>query len=243
VYQTQQSIKSSLDVDIVLTNLTGKTFDIQKVRIFLPEPLRELRPHIKEDLEFNAYPLGPQSQRLHRLRVPSVEPSLGQLVFDRRTLFFLPGDYVVRVEVEFKPAAGFLQSTYATHNVTLAAPLNSLLRGAVLGAILLAIFVPTYRRLRASNRQRRSWKDLLGQGLMFLISGSVVGVTAILLLQRMGDLALPVTVAVNDWLGGIVIGLFSYKIGDVLYKQLFEDEGATEDEGAPGDEGTPEEAS
>ena len=55
----------------------------------------------------------------------------------------------------------------------------------------------------------------------FLYCGSIISVTAILLPHRLGNANLPITVTANDYLGGVIVGLFSYTIGNALYQQFF----------------------
>lgn len=221
IYQTNRAITSAMDVDVVVTNLTQRSVDITSVEVILPPALVALRPRLNEKLVDQSYELSPGSQRIHPLRIGSVSLSLYEVLFNVHTLLFIPGEYTMRVQVEFKNSNpnAVRQMGYATQAVPLAAPLSSLLRGGVLGALLLAIFVPAYRRLK---EQSRGFAALSTQFVVFLVSGSVVAVTAILLLQRLGGLNLPITIEVKDYLGGIVVGLFSYKIGDVLYAQFFE---------------------
>lgn len=112
-----------------------------------------------------------------------------------------------------------------TAEITLAPPLSAVVRGGILGALFLAIFVPAYRKLHAvkTGRAERTEKPL-AQALTFFLAGSVVSTITILLLQRLGNLDLPIMITVKDYLGGMVIGLFSYKIGDALYGYLFSNE-------------------
>ena len=104
--------------------------------------------------------------------------------------------------------------------------MNAVLRGGVIGALLLSLFVPAYRvlykREKSTHKNNGTLRDVFAQFITFLISGSVVSITAILLIHRMGSANLPISFTVNDYLGGVIVGLFSYVIGDTLYKQFFE---------------------
>jgi hypothetical protein len=223
-FQPQRSIATPFDIDVVITNLTVKDLEIRRVTILLPEAIRATRRDtLPETLEAQVQPLAPGSDRIYRLGVPTMRRSVFEILTDFRTLIFLPGTYVIRAVVEYtETGEAGRQSLSTTYELPLEPPLSSVISGGVLGALLLALFIPVYRVLNAVVRARPAPKRPVIQGLVFLAAGSIVSTTAILLLQRLGDLNLPITVDVNDYLGGIVVGLFSYKIGDVLYSQFFE---------------------
>ncbi|HLG55269.1 MAG TPA: hypothetical protein VI485_08050 [Vicinamibacterales bacterium] len=102
--------------------------------------------------------------------------------------------------------------------VELTPPLNSIVRGGILGAALLALFVSMYRGSRMhspppednagwaerADKWVRTWTwEALG-GIRILIVGSIVATITILLLQRLSDVGLPITLDVKDWIGGLV---------------------------------------
>ena len=57
---------------------------------------------------------------------------------------------------------------------------------------------------------------------MISVAGATSASIALLLLQRLKGLELPINLTITDFYGGVVIGLFSYKIGDWLHKELAE---------------------
>jgi len=220
VHQIQPSVSSSFDIDIVFTNVTNKAFDVADVKILLPESIEAIRANLGnwKNFEVETHEVRPGSERIYRMHIPGVNSS----VFDLESLFFVPGNYVIRSEIIFKESGKEIsQSMYSTYEIELEPPLSAVLRGGVIGALLLAVFVPAYRILHKRKDEKIKIRDLLGQAVTFFLSGSVVSITAILLLQRLGNLALPISITVNDFLGGIVVGLFSYSIGNALYKQFF----------------------
>lgn len=224
VHQVQHSVTAPFDIDVILTNLTNKAFDVTKVKALLPEDVKALRPRINETLADKRHQLAAGSEHIYRMNVSTVRKPLYTSIVDFRTLLFVPGKYVVRAVVEFEPIGqtGSMQSMQEIYELTLDPPLSAPLRGGVLGALLLALFVPAYGALRDKDKpQKPKFKDLLIKGVTYLVAGSVVAVTAILLLHRVGNLDLPITIVVNDYLGGVVIGLFSCKIGDALHRQFF----------------------
>lgn len=223
VHQIQRSFTASFDIDVILTNLTNKSIDIREVKILLPESMKSIRSNkIKETFDAPIHQLKEGSERIYRWGIPRAQMPLLKSLYDVETLLFLPGTYVIRSEVVFSESGSSAhQSMYATYELNLEPPLSAVLRGGVLGALLLAFFVPAYRVIQAKGQRKIPIKDILSQSLVFFMAGSVVSITAILLLHRLGSLNLPITIVVNDYLGGVVVGLFSYTIGNTLYRQFF----------------------
>lgn len=229
IYQYDKSITSSLDIDIILTNIHQKAFKIVKIKIFYPENLKALRiscPEqnseqskicLKETID-DGETLYSGSERTYRVNVPSAQLHFYKYLYESDALLFIPNQYLVRVEVEYTLTTEdkFLRFVSGKVDLSLETPLSSIIRGGILGALLLAIFIPIYRFIY----DKINIKESLLQFLTLLISGSVISTIAILLLQRLANLALPITISVKDYLGGMVVGLFSYKIGYILYKQL-----------------------
>jgi hypothetical protein len=226
IYQAETSITAALDIDVVLTNLLSKEFEIDSVVVFLPERMKAIRPTLNAKLIGRVEPLPPGSQRTYRLSVPSVEIPWQKYFYETETLLLAPGDYAVKGLVEYHVSGETgRHSMEQTATITLAPPLSAVVRGGILGALFLAIFVPAYRKLRAAKTgQPTRTEKPVAHAITFFLAGSVVSTITILLLQRLGSLDLPIMITVKDYLGGMVIGLFSYKIGDALYGQLFSKE-------------------
>ncbi|MGH7596174.1 MAG: hypothetical protein ACREOI_07470 [bacterium] len=226
IYQAETSIIAALDIDVVLTNLQSKAFDIDSVVVFLPERMKAIRPMLNAKLIETVESLPPGSQRTYRLSIPSVEIPWQKYFYETETLLMAPGDYVVKGLVKYHASGETARhSMEQTASITLAPPFSAVVRGGILGALFLAIFVPAYRKLRAAKTGKPTLTEKpMAQAMTFFLAGSVVSTITILLLQRLGSLDLPIMITVKDYLGGLVIGLFSYKIGDALYGQLFSKE-------------------
>lgn len=104
--------------------------------------------------------------------------------------------------------------------ITLEPPVSSLVWGGVMGSVLLALFMGIYDYSR--ERFSRKTRDMLKKFLTISIAGATSAAIALLLMQRLKGLDLPINLTVTDFYGGVVIGLFSYKIGDWLHKELLE---------------------
>lgn len=89
-----------------------------------------------------------------------------------------------------------------------------------MGSVLLALFMGIYDYSR--ERFSRKTRDMLKKFLTISIAGATSAAIALLLMQRLKGLDLLINLTVTDFYGGVVIGLFSYKIGDWLHKELLE---------------------
>jgi hypothetical protein len=67
----------------------------------------------------------------------------------------------------------------------------------------------------------RNLSKVIQETLTLAAAGGITAAIVIILLQRVKGLQLPLNLTVTDFYGGFVLGLFSYKIGDWLYIQLF----------------------
>jgi hypothetical protein len=224
IHQIQKSIISSFDIDVILSNLTkDKSYDVKQVKILIPKSLNVIRnDSLKEDLGIHLHSLNCGSEKIYRMGIPRVKQSILKTIFDTETLIFPPGSYPIKTEVVLKESGSDeFQSIYATTLISLEPPLNAILRGGIIGALLLALFIPTYKALRSKSKTKKIEMSLFSRSLILFIAGSVVATIAILLIHRFDNLSIPITIEVNDFLGGIIVGLFSYSIGNKLYEQLF----------------------
>ena len=228
IYQTSPSINAPIDCEIVLLNLTNKAYDIKSVKLFLPQSLAAIRPEFNEIITDELHAIGGEDERIYSFGIPRVDMPIVESLLDSETLFFVPGTYRLRAEVVLKESGNEkgIRSLYANAELTLEPPLNAVLRGGMIGALLLALFVPAYRilykRHTSGGQSTTAFRFACSQFLVYFLSGSVVSITAILLIHRIGSANLPISITVNDYLGGIIVGLFSYVIGNALYNQFFE---------------------
>lgn len=95
VYQLQPSVAASFDIEIILTNLTDKAFDVDSIKIFLPESLKSIRDGFKEELSIQTHEISSGNEHSYRLGIPSVN-TLYKSVFDMETLFLLQAHILSR---------------------------------------------------------------------------------------------------------------------------------------------------
>ena len=162
--------------------------------------------------------LDPGNESLVSFAIPYQVSSSFSTLFNRQLLTFMPNDYEVRVVVNYKIPPQRDTAIQERVKLHIDPPLSSLIWGGVFGSLLLALFLVTYRLLRQPSS--RNLRQIAVETLMLTLAGVVCAIIAIILLYRFKELPLPINIAVNDFYGGIVIGLFTYKLGDWLYGQM-----------------------
>lgn len=125
----------------------------------------------------------------------------------------------IAVEIEYSGADARKAKLTQETGVEVSASLLLLLLGAVAGAAMLAAFSWAHARRRADTSEEATFKH----ALRLFTAGSCTGIIFVVLIQRVGDLDLPFKFAVNDVIGGLIVGLFSFKLGDTLYRYFFGD--------------------
>jgi hypothetical protein len=96
--------------------------------------------------------------------------------------------------------------------------------GAIFGSLLTALYfiLPPMRPAKprdATDPPLPSYpvRDLI---VRFVRGALVMGI-AVFLLQTSTDIALPITITVHDFSGGVLLGLFGDKVGEVISKKLW----------------------
>jgi hypothetical protein len=241
VLNSSASATSSIDFEVSVSNPTSLAYVVDQVLIYFPGALVETRrsamvtPKAESgailtsdgtfDLRITADTLLAGSIRVYRGTFPAYDRSVAAAVFDRSTFLFVPGDFPVRATVKVSLAdQPVTHYPWAKATVHLQAPLSASLRGGLLGAILLALFVPAYELLQLRGRIGIEPIHALRQFFVFALSGCVVATAGILVIYRLGSSDFPITIQITDWLGGFVVGLFSYPIGKKLHSMLFPDD-------------------
>lgn len=252
----------AIDFEVSVSNPTSLAYAVEQVFIYFPGALVETRrstmvsPKVESgaggtgarltsdrtfDLGIAPDTLAAGSIRVFRGTFPAYERSATAAVFDSSTFLFVPGDFPVRAQVKVSLADQQTVTDYpwAKATVHLQAPLSASLRGGLLGAILLALFVPAYELLQLRDRLDNKLRHPLRQFFVFALSGCVVATAGILVIYRLGSSDFPITIQITDWLGGLIVGLFSYPIGKKLHSMLFPDNSSESDSKTDGSFSSP----
>lgn len=211
-------VTGPLDIYVELVNLSENDLSIHQIDLELPGEVEAARGmKVEQSLKFSEPMMQPGHQRLVHFRLPAEGANPWRMLTNPQLLAFAPGDYRYRVVVMFKVPPSKETAVSESGTLTMAPPLASLLWGGVLGSILLAMFVGAYRATRKPrSRRRRQFVETV----LLAAAGAICAVIALILLRRLQGVELPVNITIADFYGGVVIGLFSFKIGDWLYSQL-----------------------
>jgi hypothetical protein len=230
VFQRSHVVTSALDIYVKITNLTKNDIFVKNVQVIMPGPF--LAAHTNFDLQSTSQDLTNQKlkpgyQRLVPIQIPQQQLGWVTPIRNHQLLAFVPGEYNFSVVVTYAPdeIPPVDSETIEIAKITLEPPLSSLIWGGVLGAVLLALFWGVFDYSRQGS-PRNTW-NTLKKTAVISVAGAVSASIALLLLQRLNGLELPINLTVTDFYGGVTIGLFSYKIGDWLHKELVE--GGTQD--------------
>ncbi len=217
VRQTDPVITNPLCISLQITNLTDSNMSLVRAQVDFPEMLIGRETENPVDFVFT-----------HTKDLDSGNTMIGKAQFkaavsrwyfpflNLRLLFFKPAEYEARVIITYKVFDRNETMIEEKVMVKLDPPVSSILWGSILGSVLLALYIAIYKR----NRKTLPWKKALSRFASVSLTGIVSGIIIIFLLFRFKDLDLPVTIAVTDFFGGLVLGLFTYKLGDWLYGKL-----------------------
>jgi hypothetical protein len=191
---------------------------------------REQHPSIK---------LNPNGSRTERLVIPRADPScyFCGLVRNPSLLTFSPREHDIHVMVEYAVGSQDDLSLRSTLKVTFTSTWGSIMLGGCLGVVMLCalrVVVAASRTLKGLYvepvagatpvpRQRilDTAKLTVGRELL----GSIVWLPSVIiisfLLWRMGPSSFPISFQVNDFAGGVLLGLFTRALVEPLIKKLF----------------------
>jgi len=217
VQQTDQVITSPLYFSVQITNLTDSNMSIVNAQVDFPEMLVGMERENPIQLVFaSTKDLDSGNTAIGKAQF---NPAISKWYFpfqNLRLLFFKPAEYEARVIITYKVFDRNETMIEEKVKVKLDPPVSSILWGTILGSILLALYIALYRR----TKEMLSWKITVSRFVSVSLTGIVSGIIIVFLLFRFKNLDLPVTITVTDFFGGLVLGLFTYKLGDWLYGKL-----------------------
>ena len=99
------------------------------------------------------------------------------------------------------------------------APELAVVLGGALGALMLALLRMIYR-LRPGT-QRIDWPREIKEAIIAVCGGAVIAWSLTFVGGLISDAKLGVQISATSFKGGVIIGLLSYKIGDLLAQKLW----------------------
>lgn len=110
-------------------------------------------------------------------------------------------------------------ATFFPNPVSVRSPEWTIFAGGVIGAMLLAIFVAAERILK-NPTERAQWPQTLWVTLVMGLRGGLMAIVALLLGKTTQGVGSPVSLSVEDFAGGVLIGLFSYPLASWISSTL-----------------------
>jgi len=185
--------------------------------------------------------LNPNGSRTERLVIPRAKPT-GYLVglFDNEYLLtFSPREHDVHVMVEYAIGSQDDLSLRSTLKVSFTSTWGAIMLGGCLGVAMLCalrVIVASEKEFRAlyndpaAGAPAVSWGAIGRRALHTAareLIASVVWFPSVMiisfLLWRMGPSSFPITFQVNDFAGGVLLGLFTRALVEPLIRKLFPD--------------------
>ena len=226
-YESNYYVNSQISMHMRVINLLDRDLFLDSVKILLPgeyliarnETPQEINNFAKMDLE--SFQLIPGNEFIFDIIIPYRDIPWYDDVLNFRLLTFQTKKYEFVITLWYSKVLN-KRPTIAQHSKTLeiSPTPSSIVWGGILGSFLLAIFLGAYKFSR--NIEPNKPKDIIVEAVKLFVAGAISAVILVTLLFRMKDLALPINITVNDFYGGIVLGLFTYTLGDWLYKKLRE---------------------
>lgn len=115
--------------------------------------------------------------------------------------------------------AGDGGATFFPKPISVKSPEWTIFVGGVIGAMLLAIFVAAERILK-NPAEREQWPQTLWVTFVMGLRGGLMAIVALLLGKTTQGVGSPVSLSVEDFAGGVLIGLFSYPLASWISSTL-----------------------
>lgn len=139
------------------------------------------------------------------------------LLGDWKTLTIQPGDYQVFAQARMRVQRTEGTFDFVESSTIAILPLRptiwQVVMGVAFGALILAffrVFSPKVRHDLGIAEGRLGFLSASWLGLRFWISAWIAGAMVVFITFRMQEGGLPIAITVNDFYGGVVIGLFGY---------------------------------
>jgi hypothetical protein len=224
IIRSDEVVSNNFSVIAEIENKTLKVLNASELQIVVPPRLAyyyTIPQFAKRDIKSKSKVV----QELNFVRTNE-----GSAMFSVNKVTFIPGDYEMTFVLKYADAGISTDRLPKNPRVVSSAlrvsfrpPLTSLLAGGVIGSFLLAIFYLIFTVRRDVEGKKfelsRLAYPVTNAAIMFVF-GSVVSVIMILIVQRVSDFTLPISIKIEDYLGGIIVGMLSTKAGDSMYDFL-----------------------
>jgi len=217
LHQRDIYVTSPLDVYVKISNLTESNFSISDVEFDFPEMQlgRGTDEKTSSEIELVSKQLDSGNSLIKHHHFPKASSKLLSPFNYFQLLFFKPAEYDLRVVITFQSLGRNKTMIEEIVKVKLEPPLSSIIWGGILGSVLLALFLTSFDKFRERQKVK-----FISRFLVISFSGAISAIIFLILMFRLKDVQLPIIITVVDFYGGVVVGLFTYKIGDWLHTKL-----------------------
>jgi len=225
-YQANYIVNSQLTIHGRVINLTDVDLFLTSAEVILAGEYQAARGESENEVKKYTYKelkeqkLTPGDECSLNFIIPFQNIAWYSTLLNSRLLTFQPKNYEFIVVLNYRIATKGKTSIQKLIEVKIEPPMSSLIWGGILGSLLLAIFLGAYKFSRSTTPIKL--KDILKESAKLFVAGSISAIIIVILLYRYKDFPLPINITINDFYGGIVLGLFTYSLGDLLYKKLKE---------------------
>jgi hypothetical protein len=249
--QEIQSVADPFHLQVKVTNRTGDDIQVSKLRWEIPRSIVATRPDQKlvagaiswaQGIDVkDAGTLPNHSEQLFDLDMPAIEENWWTLPSNTRMLAFKPGEYPVKVRVEYTIGPSQrISVAEETVNVHFDTTPWFYIWGGILGSMVGVLFEFFYTAARGLDRYEwpKNERGRLAPGLalrdavIFLfrwllggtakwLTGSLTAAIVLLFLYYYKNVRLPITIQINDFFGAVVVGLIAHRLGLLVYDTLF----------------------
>jgi len=217
IRQTNPLVSSPMKLSVLVTNLSDFQLTITRAEIDFPEMEIGRKANGAAGPLFAANTvLNPGNTVIGTVEFAPARTCWYFPFVDFRLLFFRPGEYESRVVITYRYMDRAETMAEEKALVLLDPPLHAIIWGSVIGSFLLSLFIALYNLMKTDFPRRKIWIRFF----YVSVNGIVSGIILVMLIFRMKDLGLPIEISVTDFLGGIVLGLFTFKLGDWVYSKL-----------------------
>lgn len=234
----------------VVNNMPDNPVQITEVFVDVPTRYRTMRLALGTDWQRIEFPTEKgkdtriKTSTVVPINIPAADKAYWGIIPRSTWLCFVPAEEEIRVTVSYIPVTGAVGSGTATAStkINFEASPECIVVGGAAGAFFLAIFAFFYQLssrlstyvwprkkngaidIRGSMIVGRRYLWVNGAGVVAQFgTGTLTAWILLLFLYYAKNMPLPVTIAVNDFFGAVLLGLFTHSMGQWVYQKLFTD--------------------
>lgn len=232
----------------IVNNMPDNPVQVTEVYIDVPTRYRTMRLALGTDWQRIIFPTEKgndtrvKTSAVIPINIPEADKAYWGIIPRSTWLCYVPAEEEIRVTVSYTPVGGATGSgtATATTKIKFEASPECIVIGGTAGAFFLAIFAFFYQlssklstyvwprkasgaiNIRESMIVGRRYLWVNGTNVFAQFgTGTLTAWILLLFLYYAKNMPLPVTIAVNDFFGAVLLGLFTHSMGQWVYQKLF----------------------